>query len=579
MRITSLPRWATALAGGLALLVGGTLVFRPFASLAALLALVVISLILLAIGELSGTSSASDPRIARVRSAGWLVAALVIVLWPGLSISGLAVLVGVLLVLDGFSDIAGAIRASRDERIAAFVHGIAGVILGLLALAWSDVTVLVVAVVFGVRVAWLGVTTLWAAIRGSAYVSGDETHPRRPGRLARSWHILRAAGALVLVLVLLAVSAFLRSGSPTPDAFYTPPSHMPSEPGRLLLSEPFTRGIPDGAQAYRVLYTPTLDDGEPAVASGIVIAAEDLPPGPRPVIAWAHGTTGVAEGCAPSLLNDPFGAGATPALAQVIANGWVMVATDYVGLGTAGPHPYLIGQAAGRSVLDSVRAAHQLDGLVLEDQTVVWGHSQGGHAALWAGQLADTYAPDADIIGVAALSPAADLPALAGNVPNAPGGSIFGSYVIQAYSAVYDNVDFDDYVRAVARLQTREMASRCLAEPELFVSAVSVLLFDMSIWSGDPTAGALGDRLSENTPTGHISAPLLIGQGEADRLITPTAQAAYVQRRCGAGEQVEYRTYPSYGHIDIVDEGSPMIPDLLAWTRERLEGTPATSTC
>jgi uncharacterized membrane protein HdeD (DUF308 family) len=410
----------------MALLVGGALVFRPFASLAALLTLVVISLILLAIGELSGTSSASDPRIARARSAGWLIAALVIVLWPGLGISGLALLVGVLLVLDGFTDIAGAIRASRDERMAAFVHGIAGVILGLLALAWPDVTVLVVAVVFGVRVAWLGVTTLWAAIRGPAYASG-ETRRRPPGRLARSWHILRAAGALVLVLALLAVSAFLRSGNPTPDAFYTPPSQVPSEPGRLLRSEPFTRGIPDGAQAYRVLYTSTLDDGEPAVASGIVIAAEDLPPGPRPVIAWAHGTTGVAEGCAPSLLNDPFGAGATPALAQVIANGWVMVATDYVGLGTAGPHPYLIGQAAGRSVLDSVRAAHQIDGLVLEDQTVVWGHSQGGHAALWAGQLADTYAPDADVIGVAALSPAADLPALAANVPDTPGGSIFGS--------------------------------------------------------------------------------------------------------------------------------------------------------
>lgn len=198
---------------------------------------------------------------------------------------------------------------------------------------------------------------------------------------------------------------------------------------------------------------------------------------------------------------------------------------------------------------------------------------------MWAGQLADTYAPDEDVVGVAALSPAADLTSLAGTIDGAPGGSIFGSYVIQAYSAVYDDVDFNDYVRAVARVQTREMASRCLAEPEVFVSAISVLLFDMFIWFGDPTVGALGDRLAENTPTGHIAAPLLIGQGEADRLVTATAQAAHVERRCDAGEQVEYKTYPAYGHVDIVGEGSPMIPDLLVWTQERLEGNPATSTC
>lgn len=82
MRFTSLPRWAAALAGVVALLVGGILVVRPLASLAALLALVVISLVLLAISEWSRNPSTSDLRIARVRSAGWLVAALVIVLWP-----------------------------------------------------------------------------------------------------------------------------------------------------------------------------------------------------------------------------------------------------------------------------------------------------------------------------------------------------------------------------------------------------------------------------------------------------------------------------------------------------------------
>lgn len=71
----------------------------------------------------------------------------------------------------------------------------------------------------------------------------------------------------------------------------------------------------------------------------------------------------------------------------------MIVATDYVGLGTAGPHPYLIGQGEARSLLDSVRAARQMPGLSLEPETVIWGHSQGGHAALWAGTLAPTYAP------------------------------------------------------------------------------------------------------------------------------------------------------------------------------------------
>ena len=120
VRITSLPRWAAVLVGGLALLSGGALVFHPFASLAVLLALVVLSLILLAIGELSSAPSTSDSRISRARSAGWLLAALVIVLWPGLSVGGLAIVVGVLLVLDGCTDIVGAIRARRDERVAAF---------------------------------------------------------------------------------------------------------------------------------------------------------------------------------------------------------------------------------------------------------------------------------------------------------------------------------------------------------------------------------------------------------------------------------------------------------------------------
>jgi acetyl esterase/lipase len=287
----------------------------------------------------------------------------------------------------------------------------------------------------------------------------------------------------------------------------------------------------------------------------------------------------VAEGCAPSLLDDPFTAGATPALVQVVDRGWVMVATDYVGLGTEGPHPYLIGQGEARSVLDAVRAAHQLDALSLSDQTVVWGHSQGGHAALWTGQLADSYAPDDHVIGVAALAPASDLTGLAANLDDVPGGSIFESYIIQAYSDGYDDVRFDDYIRATARIPVREIAARCLAEPEVFVSVISTLLFDKSITSRDPTTGSLGTRLAENVPLAPISAPLFIGQGGSDGLVLPSVQQAYVDQRCALGGVVDYRTYPGFDHVGVVGSDSPLIPDLLQWTQDRIDGKPPTSTC
>jgi acetyl esterase/lipase len=157
----------------------------------------------------------------------------------------------------------------------------------------------------------------------------------------------------------------------------------------------------------------------------------------------------------------------------------------------------MIGQGQGRAALDAVRAAKQLDDVSRADQTVVWGHSQGGHAALWAGQLASSYAPDVDVVGVAALAPASDL---IDNFETVTGASIFTSFMMRAYTRIYSDVDFDDYVRPTARIQLREMASRCLSEPGTLVSVVSSLPFDKSVLNNDPATGPLGTRLKEDTP-------------------------------------------------------------------------------
>src|SRR5262249_32356898 len=146
-----------------------------------------------------------------------------------------------------------------------------------------------------------------------------------------------------------------------------------------------------------------------------------------------------------------------PALGDVLSRGWVVVATDYAGLGTAGPHPYLIGQGEGRSVLDGVRAAKQIKSLSLAGQTVVWGHSQGGHAALWTGIMAQSYAPDAHVIGVAALAPASDLNSYVHNLSVARGGVALASYVVGAYEQAYPDVRLNDYIYPAARIEVREM--------------------------------------------------------------------------------------------------------------------------
>src|SRR5207247_4784757 len=94
-------------------------------------------------------------------------------------------------------------------------------------------------------------------------------------------------------------------------------------------------------------------------------------------------------------------------LEPLTSAGYAVVATDYQGLGTPGVNPYLVGEDAGRNVLDAARMIRRLPGLSLSDVTFIWGHSQGGQASAFAGQIAPSYAPELRIVGVIAGSPAA----------------------------------------------------------------------------------------------------------------------------------------------------------------------------
>jgi len=210
---------------------------------------------------------------------------------------------------------------------------------------------------------------------------------------------------------------------------------------------------------------------------------------------------------------------------------------------------------------------------------VLWGHSQGGNAALWAGILGPSYAPADHVVGVAALAPASDLTGLVDNLSHVPGGSIFSAYVITAYSQAYPDVSFSHYVRPAAQVISRQAASRCLSGPGALVSVAQSLTLDKPIFAGDPASGAFGQRLNQNTPTGMIAAPLLIAQGQSDQHVLPPVQAPYIRQRCAAGQKLDYLTYPGRDHVGLVAADSPLIPALISWTHDRLAGKPAPENC
>jgi alpha-beta hydrolase superfamily lysophospholipase len=198
---------------------------------------------------------------------------------------------------------------------------------------------------------------------------------------------------------------------------------------------------------------------------------------------------------------------------------------------------------------------------------------------LWAGLLAPAYAPDVHVVGVAAMAPASNLPALADGLSTVTGGSIFAAYVIDAYAAAYPDVSFNHYVKPAARIIVRKTAGRCLAEPEVFVSLGTALATGNGIFAVSPDSGPLGQRLAQNSPPGKIQAPVLLAQGEADPLVTPASQAAYVKTECGEGTTLDSRTYPGLDHLGLVAASSPLIPELISWTQDRFDAQAAPSTC
>jgi pimeloyl-ACP methyl ester carboxylesterase len=216
-------------------------------------------------------------------------------------------------------------------------------------------------------------------------------------------------------------------------------------------------------------------------------------------------------------------------------------------------------------------AAERLPHVWASDDVVVWGHSQGGHAALWASRIAKKYTPDLTVLGTAALAPAGDPLALARDLTAgfaSPELTVLTAWVLVPYSQTYPDVRVEDYVSPGTRAIVRELAQRCPSEPGLMVSVLAALGISehQTLYIGDLTAGNLGRRLGENAAMGTWTTPLLIQWGARDAVIPSSQQVAYVQRLCKADNDVEWVEYPATHHQDILQPGSQALGKLMDWT-------------
>lgn len=384
-----------------------------------------------------------------------------------------------------------------------------------------------------------------------------------------------------MVLTVAAGACHGRPGHPPPtnspppvdydgDDFYAMPDPLPvGRHGDLIRYQAIDDPYLVGARHWRIMYHSTSVAGDPIVVTGTVAVPQGAAPRRgRDILTVGHGTSGIADECAPSRT-----AGQTPdaVAAAGVAAGYVTATSDYEGLGTPGRHPYLVGVSEGRSVLDAAVAARQLPAARAGHRLAIAGYSQGGHAALWAGQLAETWTPQFDVVGTFAGAPATELAFILAVPPNG-----FLLMIIAGYEAGYPGRAEPAQLLTPVGVDALDLVDEgCVVE---VLDSVAALPADQLL-HGDLAGNlAWAGLLSENDP-GRVAAdpPILVVHSATDDVAPAVLSQLMVGRMCGLGQQVERRVYEDGStHLEAATRA---YTDGFAWIEARFAGEQAATTC
>jgi hypothetical protein len=331
-------------------------------------------------------------------------------------------------------------------------------------------------------------------------------------------------------------------------------------PGTTITSVPLdpALSLTGAGPAYRVLYSTVNQHDQPAVSTGAVF----LPPGPAPdggfpVIAWAHGTVGLGDDCTPSALprtprDDEY-------LSHWLGEGYAVIASDYVGLGTPGLMSYLNSVTTAHGVVDSVIAAHDM-GLPLSRKWAIVGQSQGGGAAISSARWATEFSQGTglDYRGVVATGTPANIDKLitqAGpdlQLPElGPIANAYAAYILAALREARPDLNINGVLSPAGMDAANRAETVCtLALSDQLAHLTPAALFSAPLNSIPGMADALYAFMG--TPSTGFDRPILLGVGLLDRDVPPSSTLSFYDQLVANNQNVTLRVYPEEDHSGTV---------------------------
>lgn len=350
----------------------------------------------------------------------------------------------------------------------------------------------------------------------------------------------------------------------TVDDFYVVPDPLPpGARGELIRMQAINAGARTG---WRVMYHTVDQAGNDRAVTGIItLPAGAAPEGGWPVVAHAHGTTGIAAPCAPSR---------GPSLPGDVGIEGVWAQTDYIGLGPVGElHPYLQRAAEANAVLDSVRAAHEIAGADLNDDWYLLGGSQGGHAALATYEEATAQLPDLRLVATVALVPGAETTGTFGDPVQV---QILAALILFGNQGEGDGIDLHDVFtpEAYAALEgplTTGCLDGVIAAAFPFAATDTMLQVDL-----DDVPEIVAWRERNEVARVRGASPIFVAGGVQDIIVVIDRVRALRDSLCAIGQPLTYVEVPDGDHGST---GTITAPQWRAWFQDRMAGVPLDSDC